>query len=273
VVMTPDDFRTAVLSLDGYFGVVGTFGGNPCISPYFEDYCKILREHVTFRQRGLWSNHPLGKGKIARITFNPAHSNLNCHLNTEAYSEFSRDWPESIPYLRGLDTDSVHGAPFVAMKDVIEDEETRWELIGKCDVNQFWSAAIGIVPGRGLRAFFCELAYAQAALHSDNPNWDNTGQPMPDTGLEVVPGWWKNSMAAFDGQVRTHCHNCGIPMRREGQQAVNGDHDEYSITHEHIVTRQKKKDKYAQLVEIGGMIDRPNRPATEYLPGTTPQLK
>jgi len=269
VVMTPDEFEQAVVSLRGYWGVFGVFGGNPTLSPHFEEYCKILRAHVPFEQRGLWCNHPRGMGKVARVTFNPKHSNLNCHLSSEAHAEFSRDWPESIPFLKGLDTDSVHGAPFVAMKDVIPDEAERWALIGKCDVNQFWSAAIGVVPGRGLRAFFCELAYAQAALHATNPDWDGTGQPMPDTGLEVVPGWWRKPMADFESQARLHCHACGIPMRRPGQSAVGGDHEEFSETHRWIA-RPKTKGREVQFVAISDMIERSGRPATQYLPGVTP---
>src|SRR5690606_32211808 len=118
VVMTPDEFETAVKSLgfgvpgqQPYFGVVGVFGGNPALSPHFEAYCEILRAHVPFAQRGLWCNHPRGQGAAMRITFNPKVSNLNCHLSSEAHAEFSRDWPESIPYLKGMDQDSIHGAP------------------------------------------------------------------------------------------------------------------------------------------------------------------
>ncbi len=261
-VMTPGEFEQAVDSLEGYFGVFGVFGGNPCVSPHFEDYCRILRAKVPFEQRGLWCNHPRGKGRVARITFNPKHSNLNCHLSQEAHDEFARDWPESIPYLKGMDRDSVHGAPFVAMKDVIADEAERWELISKCDVNQFWSAAVGVVPGRGLRAYFCELAYAQAALHHDNPDF-------PDAGLPASPGWWRQPMAAFDAQVRLHCHACGIPMRREGRSAVGGTRDEFSATHAHIA-RPKVRDRPVEFVTIG-TIQRPDRPSTEYLPGVTPQ--
>jgi hypothetical protein len=261
VVMKPDEFERAVKSLAGYWGVVGTFGGNPAMSPYFEDYCRILRAHVPLKRRGLWCNHPKGKGKLCRITFWPGHSNLNCHLDREAYDEFARDWPESIPYLKGMDRDSIHSAPFVAIKDVIEDEGVMWDMISNCDINRFWSACIGVVPGKGLRAFVCELMYSQAALHADDPDW-------PDTGLEVAPGWWRKPLADFEHQFRHGCPACGIAMRREGQPAIGGTHEEYSITHQHIA-RPKVKDRPMQLVTIGG-VERSERPATEYLSGTTP---
>lgn len=265
VVMSPDEFERAVDSLVGWTGVYGVFGGNPAVSPHFAAYCEILRAKVPFVQRGLWCNHPRGKGPLCRVTFNPAHSNLNCHLNGEAHAEFSRDWPESIPYLKGMDRDSEHGAPFVAMKDVIQDESERWKLIGDCDINKFWSALVGIVPGRGLRAYFCEIAYAQAALHAAADDADQ----WPDVGLEPVVGWWRKPMAAFEAQVRQHCHSCGIPLRRPPRLALGSEVEEFSQTHA-AIARPKVRDRRVEFVDIGGMIQRPERPATNYLPGTTP---
>lgn len=268
-MMTLEEFERACDSLAGYFGVVGMFGGNPAMHPQFSWLCEIMRAKIPYLQRGLWCNNLRGKGADARITFNPRHSNLNVHMNSDAHAEFSKDWPESIPYLKGLETDSVHSSPWIALKDVISDEEKRWALIGNCDINKYWSALIGVVPGRGLRAFFCEVAYAQAALHADNPDWDETGKPMPDTGMEVAPGWWRKSMEAFREQVDTHCHNCGIPLRREGQPAMNGDREEFSRTHLHIA-RPKTRNRPVALVESIGTIERSDQPATNYLPHTTP---
>ncbi len=271
-LMTPDEFEQAVLSLQGYSGVYGTFGGNPCLSKYFDDYCRILRKHVPFAQRGLWSNHPRGRGKTCRITYNPAHSNLNTHMVKEAYDEFARDWPESIPYLKGMDRDSIHSSPFVAIKDLIPDEGERWELISNCAINKFWSALIGIVPGKGLRAFLCEVGYTIASLHSGNPDWDGTGEPLQDLGLEVTPGWWRKPMEDFEPQVRTLCHACGISMNRPGVEAINGTHEEFSETHR-FIARPKVRDRPMQLVSIGDFEGRSERPSTQYLPNTTPGYK
>lgn len=265
VVMKPDEFEQAVISLRDFWGVVGVFGGNAAMSPYFEDYCRILRAHVPLKRRGLWCNHPKGKGKICRITFWAPHSNLNCHLDQEAYDEFARDWPESIPYLKGMDRDSLHSPPFVAIRDVIQDEGKMWEMISDCDISKFWSSCIGVVPGKGLRAFACELMYAQAAMHADNPDW-------PDTGLAVEPGWWRKPLADFEHQFRHHCTRCGIPLRRPGLEAINGTHEEYSATHAHIA-RPKVRDRPMQLVSIGGFEGRSERPSTQYLPNTTPGYK
>lgn len=238
----PDQFELAVKSLDGYFGVYGMFGGSPSLSPHFNEYCEILRKWVPWHQRGLWSNHPLGKGDVCRVTFNPAVSNLNVHESQEAYDEFARDWPESIPYLKGLDSDSRHSPPFVAMKDIISDEGERWELISNCDVNQFWSAMICWIPNRGLRAYFCELAAAQAILHYDDPHW-------PDLGLEVTNGWWKRPIEDFKEQIKFHCHSCGIPLRRYGQLANGGEYEEVSETHKDIY-KPKRLGRKVELVTV-----------------------
>lgn len=256
-LITPEEFEQACQSLKGYWGVVGMFGGNPAVHPRFEELCGIFCNYFPFEQRGLWCNHPLGKGKIMRLTFDPNISNLNVHLNQEAYDEFRKDWPESRPF--GLMKDSRHSPPFVAMQDVIEDEEDRWDLISRCDVNQFWSAMVCVIPGRGLRGFFCEIAGAQAVLHADDPHW-------PDTGLEAVPGWWRAPMNDFAQQVKVHCHSCGVPLRRYGQLAVGGDFEEVSQTHADIY-QPKKKDRPVNLIQIdeGRKLTR----VTDYVPNST----
>jgi hypothetical protein len=267
VMMSPEQFDQACASLAGYWGVVGMFGGNPTMHPQFPELCRIMRDRIPFLQRGLWCNNLRGRGAIARETFNSRHSNLNVHLDSEAADEFRRDWPESARYLKGEKLDSLHGSPWVAMRDVIEDEEERWRLIGECDINQFWSACLGVIPGRGLRAYFCEIAYAQAALHATADDADD----WPDTGLDVMPGWWRQPMAAFEAQVRTHCHSCGIPMRRPGQLAIMGDREEFSETHRYIA-RPKVRDRVVQFVHVESLA-RSILPSTEYLPGTTPRKK
>lgn len=269
-MMSVDEFETAIKSLEGFPGIIGVFGGQPTLHPKFPEFCEIMRANVPYLQRGLWTNSLNGHGAVCRITFNPARSNINVHTCKDDYEEFERDWPEALAARRehtidGRDKDSTHSSPWVAIKDVIADEEERWKLIGACTVNQFWSAIIGTVPGRGLRAYFCELAYAHASMHAtaeDSGDW-------PDLGLIPTPGWWKLPMSAFDAQVRLHCHSCGLAMNRPGQLAIGGDHEEFSITHQYIA-RPKAKDRPIEIISIGGMTERPSRPATSYLPGVTP---
>jgi Radical SAM superfamily len=256
VMITLEEYEQAVISLKDYFGVVGMFGGNPTMHPKFTALCAILRKHIPFERRGLWCNRLLGYGAVCRETFNPDHSNLNVHCDTEAWDEFWRDWPEARHKLKGQE-DSKHSPPFVAMMDVGIVEAQRWELISCCTVNQHWSAIICPVPGKGLRGFFCELAGAQAMLHAADSTW-------PDLGVKVEPGWWKRSMIDFADQVRHYCHRCGIPMNRDGQLAVGGDHEEVSQTHADI-HRPKVKDRTVRLITQSTLTLKSSGRAIDYL--------
>ena len=270
-VMSVDQVDEALASLESYWGVTAFFGGNPCSHPEFGKLCERMRARIPFIQRGLWTNRLLGNGAHARLTFNPSHSNINVHCDSEAWAEFERDWPEALEaraeHTRaGLTQDSRHGTPYISMSDLGIPEEDRWKLIAECDISKYWSAIITLVRGE-LRVFFCEVAGHFAALHADNPNWAGTGQPMADVGLVCQPGWWQKPMADFEQQVNTCCHECGIPMRRPGQLAIGGTHEEYSVTHAHVM--RPKRGRSTQLVTIGG--ERQDRPSTEYLIGVTPR--
>jgi len=223
-MITPEQYAEALESLRGYFGVVGMFGGNPAIHPQFDELCRILRESwVPLEQRGIWCNHPRGKIKTIAETFYAPHSNLNVHMDADAYREFAEGWPESRVWLKGMDDDSRHSQVYVALKDVIPDEVQRWRLIQNCDINRFWSALIGVFRGE-LRAWFCEIAAAQAMLHQNDPDY-------PDTGLPVTPGWWRRPIQDYAEQIRYHCHRCGVPLRGRGELAMTGTKEQVSETH------------------------------------------
>lgn len=262
-VMPAELYADALDSLEGYFGVIGMFGGNPASHPQFDLLCEILREKVPFEQRGLWCNNPLkeSKARMMRETFNPAVSNLNVHMDQSAYDLFSREWPECRKYLKGLDSDSRHGPPFVAMKDlkalprylftekellqighqspldpndpeffiissdmdVPNTDANRNILISRCDINQNWSALIGTFRGE-LRAWFCEIAGAQSMLNQLNKDYPDTG--LNPTEDYIVSGntpikWWELPMRSFKDQVSHHCHGCGIPLKGWGNLAVS----------------------------------------------------
>lgn len=264
-MMTLEQFEQACQSLSGYFGVVGIFGGNPCLHPQFDRICEILREYVPRERRGLWSNNLNGWGAVCRATFNPAVSNLNVHLDKRAYDEMRRDWPEAKPF--GLDSDSRHWSPYVAMIDLDElpfpdgtkrpnTEANRWELIGQCDVNQNWSAMICVFRGE-LRGYFCEIAAAQAILHQYEPDY-------PDLGLPVTPQWWAQGMDAFEQQARFHCHGCGVPLRGFGELAIGGATEQVSTLHESIY-KPKKKDRPVQLIQLESELRSTEAPATHYM--------
>lgn len=223
-MMTVANFERALRSLEGYWGVVGMFGGNPAMHPEFATLCLLMQKYVPREQRGIWCNNPirLENAALMRQTFNPSHSNLNVHLDRAAYDLFKRGWPECHPV--GLEVDSRHSPPYVAMKDLREyqracpdcvmgfppgdepadrcrtcggsgrvpDEEKIYEKAANCDINQHWSAMIGQFRGEP-RAWFCEIAGAQAMLHQ----WD----------LEHCPGCWGYGEKNYGGQPGI-CDEC-----------------------------------------------------------------
>ncbi len=278
-IVSVDQFEAACASLcspgdpESYWGVVGVFGGNPCMHPKFDELCAVMRKHVPFQQRGLWSNHLKGHGEACRLTFNPAHSNLNVHLDREAYDEMVTTWPEARQYVKGLDSswpeatglppsmvgDSRHSPVYAAMRDLIPDEEERWRLIAKCDINQNWSAMIGLFRGE-LRGYFCEIAAAMAQLHQDEPDY-------PDLGVEVKRGWWRRPMSSpeFAAQARHFCHNCGAPMRGFGSLAIGGEREQVTETHAGIYN-PKTKGRPVELVQLrAGLSEQSLERMTDYV--------
>ena len=235
--ITLDQFEQAVKSLEGYFGVVGIFGGNPALHPQFNEMCEILRAHFPREQCGLWCNHPRGKMEAIKQTFNPATSNINVHLVREAYDEFVTGWPELIPYMKGLDPswpeaeafrgkeyehrvgDARHSPPYIAMQDLDQlpfpdgsvrpnTEENRWELIAGCDINKQWSAMICVFRDQ-LRGFFCEIAGARRCCTS--------------TSLSTLTRAWRSPQAGGVDRCRTSPPRPGYTaMRAVSLSAVMG---------------------------------------------------
>lgn len=247
------NFESALQSLEGYWGTVGFFGGNCALHPQFEVLCDLALQYFDRSQLGLWCNHPHGKGSIMRRTFNPAISNLNCHLRPEAYAEFKRDWPESHPF--GLDKDSRHSPVHGNMARFVPDEAERWELISRCDINQGWSAMLCQFRGE-LRAFFCEVAGSQAILNQYNPEY-------PDTGMQVTAGWWRKPMQDFAEQVRFHCHRCLVPLRGHG--ALAQQESITSVTEEYAHLKLKGRAELHILQDGEDLHSESNRLVTQYL--------
>jgi radical SAM family protein len=251
-LMTPDQFREALRSLKGFPGVIGMFGGNPCIHPDFEELCKIFREEIPNKeQRGLWSNRLFGHGKVCRETFHGPHSNLNVHQVQAAWDEIKRDWPEGRAMAAGLSEPSTHGPIFGSPTDIGVDEKTMWEKIGACYVNQTWSAEITVVDGQ-LLGYFCEIAATMAELEND-----------PSAGCDVYPGWWRKGMPEFTEQVHRYCTRCLIPLNPKKIDAASKDEEQYTAVWKPFMMTVKGRPlgEIKSYKEIEG-----GSPATKYLP-------
>ena len=255
--ITREQFRHACRCLADYWGVVGIFGGNPCLHPQFPELCAIAREYVPRKQLGLWTDDFCGHGEVVRRTFNPHVSNVNAHGDPAKAAALRRAWPEQDRIL-GATADSLHSPVWVALCDVINDESKRWELISRCDVNQRWSAITLPVRGK-LQVYFCEIAGAMAQLH---PEW-------PELGLPCRPGWWKEGIETWREQVQWYCHRCGIPLRLPAAPS-NSDAPELATeTHAAVLRLRRRRELriIRSLAEIG--VDRETlseKPATDYLP-------
>lgn len=252
--MTPANFRLACQSLKGYHGVIGMFGGNPCLHPDFEELCEIFREEVPNQdQRGLWSNNLRGHGATCRKTFSPVHSNLNVHQVQAAWDEIKTMWPEARPIQSGLTAPSHHGPIFGSMMEMGLSADDMWRRVGACYVNQTWSAEITQLNGK-LAAFFCEIAASMAELEGD-----------ASRALAVYPGWWQLSMDSFEGQVHSYCTRCLVPFNPRKIDAAGTAPEEYTQTWAPVIAtingRPMRQVGAAEASEL-----RSNQPATKYLP-------
>jgi hypothetical protein len=167
-----------------------------------------------------------------------------------------------------LDTDSVHTSSWVSPRDLGVPLDEQIKMIASCDINAHWSASILLVRGQ-LRGFFCEVAGAMASLNESNPDWAGSGEPMGDVGVPIHKDWWKLPMEGFAAQVETCCMHCAIPLRRQGQPALGDGPEQFSEVHR-FIARPKVKSREVAFVGVESLTQRSDRPATNYLPGTTP---
>lgn len=208
--ITPDNFRLALRSLKGYWGVIAMIGGNPCMHKNFEELCRIFVEEVPNKlQRGLWTNNYFKHRKLCEETFGTF--NLNSHgeqraeeglteLATAARGNGGVAWN-----YRGH---SNHAPLLTAVKDLYPEEE-MWDRISNCDINREWSASI--VQNKGeLRAYFCEVAASFDLARGT------------DHGMPIEEGWWNKQITDFSDQVKRFCPGCGVPAKQKG----HADHEE-----------------------------------------------
>jgi hypothetical protein len=195
--MTPDNFRRAVRSLEGYPGIIAIIGGNPVMHRNFAELCDIFVAEVpNKKQRGLWTNNVFKHSDRAKEVF--GIFNLNPHGEERGIA--------SLKDLKKLgwyhEDHSSHSPLLTAGKDLFEEAE-MWDRISKCDVNHEWSASIVQNKGR-LRAYFCEVAASFDLARGT------------DHGIEPVPGWWRRNVSTFEDQVAHFCPGCGVPAKLKG---------------------------------------------------------
>jgi organic radical activating enzyme len=204
--ITPENFRLALRSLKGYWGVIAMIGGNPCMHKNFAELCQIFEEEVPNKlQRGLWTNNYFKHRELCEKTFGTF--NLNSHgeqraeeglteLATVARSTGGVAWNYS--------GHSDHAPLLTAVKDLYPEQE-MWDRISNCDINREWSASI--VQNKGeLRAYFCEVAASFDLARGT------------DHGMPLTEGWWNKQITDFSDQVKRFCPGCGVPAKQKGNK-------------------------------------------------------
>jgi len=187
--MDLDFARKAILSLEGFPGVVGMMGGEPTMHPKIDEMLDLWEELVPYEKRGFWTaGFKWGKYEDRiRAMFPKRHIHYNDHI---AY-------------------DGRHTPLLIAIDDVIHDEEFKRELIENCGFQEHWSASI--TPKGG---FFCEIA---ASL-----DWLMQGPG----GYPIEPGWWRKEPKDFQDQVARYCGMCSgaipLPEYTDGRGGRDG---------------------------------------------------
>ncbi|MFC6792359.1 glycosyltransferase [Methylobacterium komagatae] len=254
--MKPENFRLALQSLRGYPGTIAVIGGNPCMHPKFEELCRIFAEEVPDKaQRGLWTNNVFKHAELSAETFGVF--NLNPHNSKRGIT--------SLAPLKDLGWyhpgHSDYSSLLAAIQDLYGPVE-MWERIGRCDINQNWSASIVEVRGT-LKAYFCEVAASFDLARNG------------DHGMEVTPGWWERPLSDFHSQVDRFCPGCGVPAKVKGHL----DHEEidtYSQTNADLADKSVKKKK-RKTVEVDrnnfeSVVDLPVTAYSSYLRQQGPQI-
>lgn len=247
--MSVDVFRKALRSLEGWPGIRGVFGGNPCSHPRFSDLMQVLVEEVPDqRKRGIWTNNLLTHGALVREVFYPhGRFNLNAHVQPKAAAEIDRWLPgKLIPTSR--DRDSWHSPILLDWRDAGLTEAEWVTARESCDINQTWSAAILERDGAPY-AYFCEVAGALDGIRGENH------------GIMAEPGWWKWPMARFQSQVESCCdRGCGVPLKQLGHLGNDRVYD-YSLTFAPIVNSKR----YGKVTAVlhDGLATQTDRP-TDY---------
>ncbi len=164
----------AIDSLEGFPGGVGIMGGEPTMHPKFDEICNLIRKKVPPERRYLWSSGYKWKDhrSVIRKTF-----------------------ADRIYYNEHKDVTQKHQPMLIAIDDLLEDKNYMKELVGRCWMQERWSASIN---PKG--CFFCEIAAAQDVM------FEGPG------GYPIEKGWWDKTPEQFQDQVERYCYKCSAAL-------------------------------------------------------------
>lgn len=178
--MTLDQLEKALISYQGFNGLIGIIGGDPLLYPEFDKACEIIRKYYPPIKMHLFTSIDPQKSKWKDDIYKTF-----AHI---AYHPHTKEQEESF----------YHQPSTIAIMDVVEDEELQDELIDDCWVQRKWCPTI---TNDG--AYFCEVGAGIAKL-------------LGVAGYDISPNWWQRKPEDF-GQQLNLCKFCGmcIPMNRQ----------------------------------------------------------
>lgn len=184
--MTADDVRKAIVLYPLEKGV-GIIGGEPTISPHFEDICRMIQE---FGSRARFHLFTAGGPRFEKLRplIDATFGTIYINRHTDQQKAVCKHQPS-----------------LVANGEAVFDSVYRAKLVWNCWVQLKWCPT---VTSKG--AFFCEIAAAWDHL-IDGPG-----------GYRLEPGWWQRTPAEFADQVARYCHLCGMPVPLPRQPLCNG---------------------------------------------------
>jgi hypothetical protein len=254
--MTPDQFERAVLACRDWIirenGVLGIFGGNPCVSKHFPAYAEIIAAHLPERHRGLWCNNINGHGETIRKHFGPlSYFNFVVHGQTAAAEEMKRELPWAT--VHGATAGSKHASIFVAAGDFVKDEDELWRLVDQCDYDIRWSAIVmqEAPDWQTLGGYSCEIAGTHARVN---------GKAL---GVPIEPGWLDLLEESFRHQYDFACRRCGGCLKLDGAADLPAV-DQYSKANANIVKLTVSKRRAMELVATAPGVGAAADP-TDYL--------
>jgi hypothetical protein len=177
--MSLEQFEEALKSYQGFNGLIGIIGGEPLMHPKFREMCELIRKYYPPTKMHLFTAIDPAKSKFRDII--PSTFYYIAYHAHDKEDEFS------------------HQPLTIAIKDVVEDEKLKDELIDKCWLQEKWCCTI---TDDG--AFFCEVGASIAKLMG-RKGWDITSDPK----------WWMRTPDQFGDQLDM-CQLCGmcVPMER-----------------------------------------------------------
>ena len=180
--MSLEDIDKALDAYKGMRGLIGIMGGEPLTHPKFAEICELIR-----------LKYPPEKMHL----FTSINPNLS-KFRDEVYKTFRHVAVNEHTMFQN--SVGLHQPFTLAVRDMVENEELRIELIKDCWFGKNWCGTV--TP---LGAYHCEIG-ASIAYALGVKGWD------------VEPRWWERGDI---GEQEMFCQLCGACIPMERQAPVN----------------------------------------------------